>query len=129
MNRSLKLINIANFIYLILGMIVIYSFTNENLNLVLVSYCAGWLFSVLNLELIKKIGLVLVSFMNTTSGRVPHGPVVFLLVAKFILLGSLLGIIVFTQNVLGVHFLIGTLTILFSGLFLGVRELIYASAS
>lgn len=116
----LKLMNKINFVYGLLGFILVFQFSTQE---AVKSFVLGWVISVVNFELLKRIGSLLLSLY--TTGR--HNPFIYLLLAsKFVFWGLVLALLLKASFVEVIPFVSGTLTIIVAGLSLGVREIFYA---
>lgn len=88
------------------------------------SFLVGWLIAVVNLELLKRIGGMLLAFVQSET-KLPSLFYV-LLVCKFTLWALILAVFATAKWIEGISFLLGILTILVSSLGLGTKELVYA---
>lgn len=88
------------------------------------SFLVGWLIAVVNLELLKRIGSMLLALVQSET-KLPSLFYV-LLVCKFILWALILGVFSTAKWIEGLSFLLGIGTILVSSLGLGTKELVYA---
>lgn len=87
------------------------------------SFFVGWFLAVLNLELLKRLGISLLAYYD---GR-QLSPLFFVfLFGKFVFWGLVIALFSMASWLQGVPFSIGMTTLLISGLGLGMRELIYA---
>ncbi len=112
--------NYTNFAYGVSGVIIFFVFGLSN---TWKSFLVGWIISVVNLEILKKIGFILIQVFNNLK---PGPSLWFFLIMKFIFLGGALYWLSETKWLVAVPFLLGTTTVLIAGLSLGIKEVYYA---
>ncbi|MEW6058001.1 MAG: hypothetical protein AB1540_15450 [Bdellovibrionota bacterium] len=117
---QLSWINRLNLAYGVVGILVFASLsTSEGWK----SFLAGWAVSIVNLELIKRLTYVMISvFKGEKLNPIFYG----MLVGKFAFWGGVIAVLSMTAWIQGVPFLVGLITIVFAGLGLGIKELVYA---
>lgn len=88
------------------------------------SFLVGWLIAVVNLELLKRIGVMLLALYETETKL----PALFyvLLFSKFALWALILAAFSTVKWLQGISFLLGISTLLVSAVGLGAKELVYA---
>lgn len=83
------------------------------------SFLVGWAIAVVNLELLRRIMVILISYYN---GEKPSKLIYFLAAAKLSFWGVVLALFSKIQWIHPLPFVIGTLTILSAGIAFGFRE-------
>ena len=116
----------------ITGLVVMVQFASKSAWL---SFFAGWLVSVVNFELIKKIGFKLAPLYSTQAKESPVKLSQMLWVflgMKILFWGCAIAFLVFSTTVRGIPFGIGMLSLLISSVLLvirdGIRDVKYARA-
>jgi hypothetical protein len=126
LNKELIFIRVVNLIYLILGISIYYIATQNVFDIIW--FCVGWGFMFFNFELLKKIFLIIFEiFKKDKKEVIKISPFVYiLLLTKILIWGILFLYLAKTTNIREIPLVIGILTILFSSLVLGIKELLYA---
>ena len=83
------------------------------------SFAAGWLISVINLELLSRIGRGLIAYYN---GQKPGKGIYFLVLAKFSFLGLIIAILSSLKFIRLIPFIAGTLTLIVTGVVFAFQE-------
>ena len=106
----------ANFLYGAVGLFLMVQFsTNGSWK----SFLTGWLVAVMNLELLKRLGTLMIAL---TRGK-PPGPLFYgLLLAKFSFWGMIIAMFSLTAWLQVGPFVLGTLTLIVAGIALGASS-------
>lgn len=88
-------------------------------------FVGGWGFMMISFDLLKRIFSMLFELQKNQVRKI--SPIVYMFIlVKISMLGLLLAFLTLVSKVMVVPFVVGILTIVFSGLILGIREAIYA---
>lgn len=122
--EKLKFLSLIQYVYAGLGLLAMTLFATKD---AWISFLLGALFSYVNFEILKRLGLALRPLVIENKSAAGVGPLVSKLVfAKVVFLGLLLAFLVFTNKVQAIPFVIGMLGLLIAGIGLGIKEAIYA---
>jgi hypothetical protein len=87
------------------------------------SFFVGWVISVVNLELLKRLGrLIFAAF----EGQKPSAALYVLLLGKFMFWGAVIALFSKATWIEAVPFILGSLTLIIAGIGVGVKEYWYA---
>ena len=120
--NQLSLLNRINLLYGAIGMLLMAQIDGGHG--AWKSFIAGWAVAVLNLELLKKLCSTMLLVFNQ-DGKLNPGFYVVLF-GKFMFWGLVIALFMTAKWIQGVPFVLGTVTLLVSGVGLGMKELIYA---
>ncbi len=132
MKEKVKFLNKANLAFGFLGTLFMFQFGGHNAWL---SFFYGWLVTVINFELIKRIGMLMIPLyaQNTNSVQTSSNdsnnsetkvsPMLWVLLAmKFLFWGSVIALLVFSTKIQGIPFGAGLLSVLFSAICLAIKD-------
>lgn len=109
-----------NFVYGAVGLFLMSQLTNPGS---WKSFVLGWAVSVVNLELFKRLGLMLLMLFE--GGKL--NPVFYgLLIVKFSFWGLIIALFCSLHWIQAVPFVLGNLTLVVAAFVLGIREMTYA---
>lgn len=113
-NAWIRQIQYLNLVYAgVVGAVFLFGTSTASL----VSFFAGWIVAAVNFELLRRIGILLIALAR--EGAI--NPLLYgLLVGKFAFWGMLIALLSLTTWIQGVPFMVGTATLLFSSVGLGV---------
>ena len=122
-SRALGLIQRVNLFFGLIGGLFLLQLSNFG---ALKSFLFGWAFSLVNTELMKRIcGLLIVLFQDGQTARV--SPMIyFFLFVKLSIWGIVLSVLLNGAWIQPYSFVLGSVSIIISALFYGIREMTYA---
>lgn len=135
MTEKIKFLNKANVAFGLIGILFMFQFGGQGAWL---SFFYGWLVTVINFELIKRIGMLLVPLyaQNTSQTETTNAienvgnsestkisPMFWvLLTMKFLFWGSVIALMVFSTKIQGIPFGAGLLSVLISAICLAIKD-------
>jgi hypothetical protein len=90
------------------------------------SFLVGWAIAVVNLELLKRLGILMIALYN---GEKLGSSFYIVLFGKFLMWAAIISVFSLIKGLQPVPFMIGTATLVVAGLGFGVKEYFYARAS
>lgn len=109
-----------NFLYAIVAVLMMAQFSGT---LAVKSFLCGWGLAVLNFELLKRLGLRLLALYR---GAKLDRTFYVLAFGKFAFLGLVIALFSVTSWMQAIPFVLGAVTLIISGLGVGMKEFIYA---
>lgn len=124
MKEKIRFLNKANLAFGIIGIIFMIQFGDQN---AWISFFYGWLVTVINFELIKRIGMLLVPLYAqtppTNGESTKISPMLWVLLTfKFLFWGSVIALMVFSTKIQGIPFGAGLLSVLISAICLAIKD-------
>ncbi len=120
--ENLGWLNRINLIYGAIGIFLFAAFTANGVK----SFIIGWGIAVVNLELLKRLGLMMASLYR---GEELGSMFYFVLFGKFLVWAGVIAVCSMINGLQAVPFIFGTTTLIVSGFGFGVKEYLYARAS